>query len=245
MEAAGTHRLVSDGPPKNESAHEETRVDHCCAFGDAASRSASRYRHNNGHLNRHLNRHNGDLNRHNNRRYLRRGNGRDILQRTRRREHEWLRIEQRDRVERRVRIERWDCQQHIVHSGLPGVSAGERTVQLNQLCDGRSNDPSSPWQPSQLASGQTIPREVVETNAPKLDMFTFCNAALITILLIFILSALGMIAVESVRLWKIRSIRTPCWNIARSTAFAVGLTSQLAGPYRPRLVRSLRDQGYW
>jgi len=32
MVAAGTHRLVGDGPPKNESAHEETRVDHCTAL---------------------------------------------------------------------------------------------------------------------------------------------------------------------------------------------------------------------
>ena len=115
------HRLVGDGPPKNESAHEETRVDHCTALGDVASRSASRYRHNNGHLNRH-----------NNRRYLHRDDARDVLQRTHRPEHEWLRIEQRDRVERRVRIERRGWQQHVVHSDLPGVSAGERTVQLNQ-----------------------------------------------------------------------------------------------------------------
>jgi len=42
--AANTHRLVGDGPPKNESADEETRVDHCTALGDVASRSASRYR---------------------------------------------------------------------------------------------------------------------------------------------------------------------------------------------------------
>lgn len=125
----------------NESAHEETRVDHCTALGDVASRSASRYPHNNGHLNGpnngHLNPHNnGHLkrrnNRHLNRRYLRRGNGRDVLQRAHLPEHERLWIDQRDRVWRCVRIERRGWQQHVVHSGLPGFSAGERTVQLNQ-----------------------------------------------------------------------------------------------------------------
>ena len=123
--------------PKNESAHEETRVDHCTALGDVASRSGSRYPHNNGNLNRHNNGYlnwynNGYLNRHNNRRYVRRGNGRDVLQRTHRPEHEWLWIQQRDRAECGVRIERRGWQQHVVHSDLPGFSAGERTVQLNQ-----------------------------------------------------------------------------------------------------------------
>ena len=53
-------------------------------------------------------------------------------------EHEWLwiepryGIEPRVRVERRVRIERRRWHQHVVHPSLPGVSAGQRTVQLNQ-----------------------------------------------------------------------------------------------------------------
>ena len=56
--------------------------------------------HNNGHLNRHNNGHlNRYNNRHLNRRYLRRGNGRDVLQRTHRPEHEWPWIAQRDRVD--------------------------------------------------------------------------------------------------------------------------------------------------
>jgi hypothetical protein len=120
-----------------------------------ASRSASRYRHNNGHLyrnnhrpnngnlNRNNSRHNnGRLSRPNNRRYLHRGNNRDVLQRTHRTEHEWLRIERRDRVEQCVRLERcirggqlvrveqrrW--QQRRVHSALLGVSVGKRAVQL-------------------------------------------------------------------------------------------------------------------
>ena len=94
-------------------------------------------RDNNGHLKRHNNRHL-------NWRDLCRGNGRDVLQRTHLPEHEWLwidqrdrveccvRIDQRDRVECRVRIEQRGWQQHVVHSDLPGFSAGERTLQLNQ-----------------------------------------------------------------------------------------------------------------
>jgi len=150
-----------DRPPKNESADEESRVDHRTALGDVASRSASCYPHNNGHLNRHnnghLNRHNNwhnneHSNRHLNRRYLRRGNGRDVLQRTHRPEHEWLWIEQRDRVECRVRIERRGWQQHVVHSDLPGFSAGERIVQLNQPARRAEMHGSLPSRSKALAS---------------------------------------------------------------------------------------------
>jgi hypothetical protein len=121
--AASTHRLVGDGLPKNEGAHEATCVDHCTghitALGNLASDSAGRYRNDNGHLNRndngnnnpnntgHLNRHdNGHFNRPNDRRYLHRGNNGDVLQRTHRSEYEWLRNERRDRVEQCVRLER-------------------------------------------------------------------------------------------------------------------------------------------
>jgi len=137
-------------PPKNESADEETRVDHCTALGDVASRSASRYPHNNGHLNRHNNGHlkrdnNAHLKRHNNqhlnRRYLRRGNGCDVLQRTHRPEHEWLWIEQRDRVECCVRIEQRERVEGRVRSS---GGAGSNTSSIptcpdfppaNELCN--------------------------------------------------------------------------------------------------------------
>jgi len=49
-----------------------------------------------------------------------------------------LRIEQRDRVEGRVRIERRGWQQHVVHSNLPRFSAGERIVQLINVRDGQN-----------------------------------------------------------------------------------------------------------
>ena len=156
-----------DRPPKNESADEKSRVDHRTALGDVASRSASCYPHNNGHLNRHnngypnpynneyLNRHNNRYNnRHLNRRYVRRRNGRDVLHRTHRPEHEWLWIEQCDRVECRVRIEWRGCQQHVVHSDLPGFSAGERIVQLNQrarLAEMRGSPPSRSKSPASQA----------------------------------------------------------------------------------------------
>jgi hypothetical protein len=156
------HRLVGDGPPKNEGAHEATCVDlwvdHCTAPGDMASRSAGRYRHDTGHLNRnnnrnnsrddtgHLNpRHNGHFNRHNNRRYLHRGNNRDVLQRSHGTEHEWLRNERDERndrhdwcccVERRVRggqlvrVGQLRRRQRCLHSALLGVSVAKRAVQL-------------------------------------------------------------------------------------------------------------------
>ena len=79
------------------------------------------------------------------RRYLHRRNDRDVLQRTHRPEHGWLRIarryriEQRYWIEQRVWIERW-CgwrwHHRIVNSALLGVSATQRIVQLtkqNQL----------------------------------------------------------------------------------------------------------------
>jgi hypothetical protein len=56
--------------------------------------------------------------------YLQRGNCRHVLQRTQQPEPWWLRIN------RRVRIERWCRQQHVVHPNLSGVSAGQRIVQL-------------------------------------------------------------------------------------------------------------------
>ena len=75
------------------------------------------------------------------RRYLHRRNDRDVLQRTHRPEHGWLRIarrygiEQRYRIEQRVWIERWCgwCWPHrIVNSALLGVSATQRIVQLTK-----------------------------------------------------------------------------------------------------------------
>jgi len=181
--------LVGDGPPKNESADEETRVDHCTALGGVASRSASRYPHNNGHLNRHNNGHlkrdnNAHLKRHNNqhlnRRYLRRGNGCDVLQRTHRPEHEWLwieqrdrveccvRIEQRDRVEGRVRIERRGWQQHVVHSNLPRFSAGERIVQLINVRDGQKCTARRP-------PGASHPRPKQERNEARATRRRVCR----------------------------------------------------------------------
>src|ERR1700722_2220496 len=56
--------------------------------------------------------------------YLQRGNCRHVLQRTQQPEPWWL------RNNRRVRIERWCRQQHVVHPNLSGVSAGQRIVQL-------------------------------------------------------------------------------------------------------------------
>ena len=58
------------------------------------------------------------------RRYLHRGNDRDVLKPTHEPEHEWLRIE------RRVRIERWRWRQYVVHPALDRIPAGQRTVQL-------------------------------------------------------------------------------------------------------------------
>jgi hypothetical protein len=60
----------------------------------------------------------------NDRRYLHRGNDRDVLKPTHEPEHEWLRIE------RRVRIERWRWRQYVVHPALDRIPAGQRTVQL-------------------------------------------------------------------------------------------------------------------
>jgi hypothetical protein len=79
------------------------------------------------------------------RRYLHPRNDRDVLQRTHRPEHGWLRIawrygiEQRYRIEQWVWIERW-CgwrwHHRIVDSALLGVSATQRIVQLT-LSSGR------------------------------------------------------------------------------------------------------------
>ena len=63
----------------------------------------------------------------NDRRYLRRANDSDVLQRTLQPEHGWLRIRRRDRVERRIRRSR---QQHIVYPAMPGFSDRQPTVQL-------------------------------------------------------------------------------------------------------------------
>ncbi len=85
------------------------------------------------------------------RRYLRRRNDRDILQRGHQPELGRLRIEQRYRIEQRVGVERRCRQQHIVHPGLPGVSAGQPIVQLTKtksICGAAISGARTPTKPS-------------------------------------------------------------------------------------------------
>jgi hypothetical protein len=96
------------------------------------------------------------------RRDLHRGNDRDILQRAERPQHEWLRIArriwigQRDRLERRIGIDRWfgigcgerrRCRQYIFHPGLRRLSNGQRVVQLICNCSDESSIVSDPPDP--------------------------------------------------------------------------------------------------
>lgn len=122
---------------KPKSENEDTRVHSGTALGGLSGRSASRYVERNASRYdqrpatvRRSSRPVSSVASADDRRYLHGGNDRDILQRPQRPELEWLRIERRVWIERRVRIERRCRQQHIVHPGLPGISAGQPTLQL-------------------------------------------------------------------------------------------------------------------
>jgi hypothetical protein len=110
------------GRREDEVAYEETRANCCtrlsCVAGRGAT-TAARCRRPDKHVATPQYRC-----------YLRRRNDRDFLQRTHQPERGWLRIEWRDRIEQRVRIERGRWQQHIVRPAMPRFSAGQRTVQL-------------------------------------------------------------------------------------------------------------------
>jgi len=117
--------------------YEEARVDCRTALGGIASGSTSRYVDGPTTVGRSKRSVSTDPSP-NDRRFLHRGNDRDVLQRTHRPEHGWLRIarrygiEQRYRIEQRVCIEQrvwierwcgWRWHHRIVDSALLGVSA--------------------------------------------------------------------------------------------------------------------------
>ena len=136
-----SNALLSGSYQRREPLYEETRVDCRIPLGGVAGRgpistTAAGCRRPHKQL---------DTPRY--RRYLHRRNDRDVLQRTHRPEHGWLRIarrygiEQRYRIEQRVCIEQrvwierwcgWRWHHRIVNSALLGVSATQRIVQLTK-----------------------------------------------------------------------------------------------------------------
>ena len=107
---------------KVEGAYEESRICCCTAPDGVAGGSAGHYVERSGSeygerptTVRWSSRPVSSIPSPNDRRYLRRANGSDVLQRTLQPEHGWLRIRRRDRVERRIRRSR---QQHIVYPAM-------------------------------------------------------------------------------------------------------------------------------
>ena len=127
---------VDGRAPRERGADEETRVDLRAVLGDVASRSAGRYVAEPTTVGRSERPVSTDPSS-NDRRFLHRGNDRDILQRPQRSERKWLRVERRVHIEQGVRnkqrvcIERRRWWHQLIHPALPERTAIQRAVQLS------------------------------------------------------------------------------------------------------------------
>jgi hypothetical protein len=116
------HHLVGDGDHRrNETAHEEIRVDHCTVLSDVACSSAASHDSRPTATAACCGRPDSNVTTHQYRHYLPGGNGRDVLQRGHQPEYRGPRVEWRGRSDQR--------RDYHAFSGYPGLRRRHRNCQ--------------------------------------------------------------------------------------------------------------------